>query len=190
MLLRNRSVGFTIVELLIVIVVIAILVTIITITFGNIRKQATNTKIVSNVKSYVTILQAYSATNDNGYPPIPGETHTSVSMVCLGIGYKDGKCGRVTGVDVYESTAFMNQLKSITYNKDPVNFDPGTVATEQFVGAVYGIDQVGPPAPHTGWGRVIEWFLIGENQKCGVPGAYSYATDNGNTACELFLEAV
>lgn len=185
---RKTTSGFTIIELLIVVIVIAILTAISIITYNRVQARAINAKIISNVHSYYNVIQLYKAQDGYRYPSVPNENPTQVSMVCLGIGYPNGGCGKVTGVNIYESQAFNNKLKSVSGNQDVVNLTFGAVQGENFIGAVYGIDSVGPPAPHTGYGRVIEWFLIGENQDCSVSGAYGYATGNGNTACELFLE--
>jgi prepilin-type N-terminal cleavage/methylation domain-containing protein len=59
--------GFTIVELLIVIVVIAILAAISIVAFTGIQDQAQNTKILSTVDSYTKALELYYAKN-NHYP--------------------------------------------------------------------------------------------------------------------------
>jgi len=59
--------GFTIIELLIVVVVIAILATITLSTYGGIRERAEATAIISHVRQYVTIFEAYIA--ENGKAP-------------------------------------------------------------------------------------------------------------------------
>lgn len=185
---KHSSKGFTIVELLVVVVVLAILAMITLINFNGARVRTTNTKIISNVQGYYKVVMLYKAITGD-YPPVPGENKNNVSMICLGTGYPSGRCGVVSGNTIEESPAFMDTLMDISSSKMPVNLDLGAVSNESFIGAVYGIDTTGPPAPHAGYGRVIEWFLIGEDQDCILPNAYSYATGSGNTACEIFLEA-
>lgn len=184
--------GFTIVELLIVIVVIGILATLVITTFRGIQSKARNAKTTVTVKQYATAIQLYKE-NSGNYPAVPNEADGGVHMVCLGSGYPAGKCGVITGTDVLESPAFLQDLREVASGEltsQTVNSVFGNVGHESFIGAAYGVDSVGPPAPHTGYGRVIEWFLEGEDAKCTISGAYSYNTGNGNTACELFIEAV
>jgi hypothetical protein len=37
---------------------------------------------------------------------------------------------------------------------------------------------------------MIEWFLEGENQNCGLTKTWAYHSANGKTACELDLEEI
>ena len=150
--------------------------------------RARNARTIANVRQYYNAIELYKLQNGT-YPSVPGEARVSFSMVCLGRGYRSGTCGNVTGNSVYESNDFLTKLGTVsnTLANSVVNTEEGSVQNESFVGAVYGIDVVGPPAPHSGHGRVIEWFLEGRDQKCVVPYSYAYNTDK-NTACELYLE--
>ncbi len=65
--LKNRSKGFTIVELLIVIVVIAILATLVIVTFTGIQQRARNSQRQTDVNAVAQHLEAFYA--DNGYYP-------------------------------------------------------------------------------------------------------------------------
>lgn len=58
-----RTRGFTIVELLIVIVVIAILAAITIVAYNGIRERSVNSQMVSAVSTYVRAIQAYNAQN-------------------------------------------------------------------------------------------------------------------------------
>lgn len=83
--MQSKS-GFTIVELLIVIVVIAILAAISIVTYNGIQTRTENTKTTQAVAQYVKALKAYKAINDD-YP--------IASFPCLGpIGTT---CGKVAG---------------------------------------------------------------------------------------------
>lgn len=79
---NKKQTGFTIVELLIVIVVIAILAAITIVAYNGIQNRANNTQVVSLVRGYVTAIAAYNA-EKGAYP-----TGTS----CLGVGYPGGTC--------------------------------------------------------------------------------------------------
>lgn len=84
----TRPGGFTIVELLIVIVVIAILATISIVAYSGIQARAENTKTITGVGAYTKIFALYAA--DTGVYP-----STSV-YPCLDVSATGG-CGRVAG---------------------------------------------------------------------------------------------
>ena len=65
--LKQKSKGFTIVELLIVIVVIAILATLVIVTFTGIQQKARDSKRETDIDALDSHLEAYYA--DNGYYP-------------------------------------------------------------------------------------------------------------------------
>jgi prepilin-type N-terminal cleavage/methylation domain-containing protein len=65
--LKKRNEGFTIVELLIVIVVIGILALLVITTYSGIQAKARNSKRTSDVKSLQTHVEAYFS--QNGYYP-------------------------------------------------------------------------------------------------------------------------
>lgn len=65
--LKKRQQGFTIVELLIVIVVIGILATLVIVTFSGIQQKARNTKRQTDINAIDSTVEAYYA--QNGYYP-------------------------------------------------------------------------------------------------------------------------
>lgn len=65
---QRKSIGFTIVELLIVIVVIAILATIVVVSYRGVRERAEASAIVTHVKQYADIFETYII--DNGRAPL------------------------------------------------------------------------------------------------------------------------
>lgn len=79
---KDVSRGFTLVELLIVIVVIAILAAISIVAYNGIQQRARNTQTMQAVNSYVKAFKLYQA--DNGSLP----TDTG----CLGANYPSNKC--------------------------------------------------------------------------------------------------
>lgn len=81
---KNKHIyGFTIVELLIVIVVIGILAAITIVAFNGIQQRSKNTQTVNAITSYVKLMNLYKV--DEG-------THPQVADVCLGVGYPGGQC--------------------------------------------------------------------------------------------------
>jgi prepilin-type N-terminal cleavage/methylation domain-containing protein len=67
--LKNRSKGFTIVELLIVIVVIAILATLVIVTFTGIQQKARDSQRQTDINAVDSHLEAYYASNGK-YPTL------------------------------------------------------------------------------------------------------------------------
>lgn len=65
--LKNKSKGFTIVELLIVIVVIGILATLVIVTFTGIQQKARDSQRQTDINAIDSHLEAYFASNGN-YP--------------------------------------------------------------------------------------------------------------------------
>jgi type IV pilus assembly protein PilA len=61
--------GFTIVELLIVIVVIGILATLVIVTFSGIQQKARNTKRQTDINAIDSTIEAFYASSGNGYYP-------------------------------------------------------------------------------------------------------------------------
>lgn len=96
--MKKSTSGFTIVELLIVIVVIGILAAITTVAYNGIQQKAQNAKLLSAFDTYEKALRIYKAQNGT-YPDVPRGFH------CLGSGYattelfEENECGsmRVNG---------------------------------------------------------------------------------------------
>lgn len=85
--MRKSTSGFTIAELLIVVVVIAILAAISVVAYSGIQNRARNSQTVSAVAAYVKALQMYKA--ENGQLPAVNS--------CLGVGYPDNRCDSRAG---------------------------------------------------------------------------------------------
>jgi type II secretion system protein G len=77
--------GFTIVEILIVIVVIGILAAITIVAYSGVQQRARNSVIMSGVEAYQKALLQYSVDNQT-YPVAPG------AWACLGAGYPSNQC--------------------------------------------------------------------------------------------------
>lgn len=178
--LHQRGAGFTIVELLIVIVIISILAVLVIVAYRGIQQRANTAKTASAIQAYKKALLQY-ATEKGSYP---------VSGVCLGEGNPDGKCyqGQYT-----ESATFNNALRPYLRSL-PL---PGVVSTNKVNGSwgalFYGnINQTIDGQPHT----YFLWYVVeGAGTKCPVgpvvggnfptytsnpPSEVSVATTNGS----------
>lgn len=107
--MRKPQAGFTIVELLIVIVVIAILAAITVVAYNGVQVRAKNSQTQQALSTWVKALKLYKA--DNGtYPAYYG---------CLGTGYPYGYTGtdvsggqcRLASSPGVENTAFNNAMR-------------------------------------------------------------------------------
>lgn len=113
----NKS-GFTIVELLIVVVVIAILAAVSIVSYTGIISRTYNTSIIESVNSYRNAIMQYSVINGT-YPLVNGGA-------CLGQGYTDRNgdgyvdCGDTDFV-ANQQSYFDTQLKTIMKTLPTVN---------------------------------------------------------------------
>lgn len=101
----RASHGFTIVELLIVIVIIAILAAITIVAYNSLTLRAQRAKVAKTVQSYTTALEMYKV--DHGQYPEPRFLGSSNdSFICLGRedqfpadaanGFEEGECSYIT----------------------------------------------------------------------------------------------
>lgn len=91
---RWLSAGFTIVELLVVIVVIGILAAISVVAYNGVQNRAAQTAIVSEANQWRKLFEAYKALNGNYPAPATGDLLTSggpgssiLNAYCLGTGF-------------------------------------------------------------------------------------------------------
>lgn len=145
----NRR-GFTIVELLIVIVVIGILAAITIVAYNGIQERAESTKIISRAQAYAKGLKLWEA--DIGRPSAASCIAPSTYATCT-----------VTSWGV-------NQTNDTTFNTT-LNQYAGVSASELFK---YGGDApVGVMFYHSNWyggNRGVLGYRVGPNSDCGLSG--------------------
>ena len=116
--MQKTKSGFTIVELLIVIVVIAILAAISIVAYNGIQSRARNVQQLSTAKTYLNVFASYVVQN-NSYPPY------SRSRTCLNIDQAD--CVNNTAWN--RDTTLENALKTIATTSAQASTNILTVGT-------------------------------------------------------------
>lgn len=160
--------GFTIVELLIVIVIIGILAAITVVAYNGIQQRAKNTQVVAGVEAYRKALMQYASVN-SAYPTAGG---------CLGANYPSSQCWQgVSG----------NQFVSGTLDASLAGFmgSKPTLATSLFS---IGIgDNLRAGALFTASPARIIYYLSGASQPCVLSGTSGVTEGGIVTQCSLAL---
>ena len=99
--------GFTVVELLIVIVVVAILVAISIVTFSGVQQNARNTARIVELKQWERLIELYSARE--GQDP---QITTTNRHYCLGEGFPGGTCWDTT-ISISSSSELHTALRTV-----------------------------------------------------------------------------
>jgi len=156
-----KQAGFTIVELLIVIVVIGILAAITIVVYNGIQTRAENAKTISAVAAYAKGVTSYAATYGN-YPITAGYPCLGSSVLCARVAGSTGGCAATGDGSVGQVTAFNTDISQIM---GPTLPSPSSqtmmCGTNTYSGAYY--------RPSTGAQAWIVFYLRG-NQPCDVVG--------------------
>ena len=157
---RNTHHGFTIVELLIVIVVIAILAAVSIAAYTSISQRAKNTAIINAASQSLKMINAYIA--QTGEYPLKSWACVTVVSGC-----------HTNGSVQSAKTAFDSNMATI-------GSLPRSVPNDGDVD--YGITYVYyAPITYDGQSRplMLRYYLLGKDQKCGLPGVAVYV-DSSN----------
>ena len=163
--------GFTIVELLIVIVIIGVLVALTLVTYNGLQQRGTNSAMTSAVGSYAKAIMNYKNVVGS-FPQSPG---------CIGGGYGNGFSGsEPTNVNgqcqswnaIKENTTLNNQIRPYLNNTLP-SPPTGTIGDSGvwFRGIHY--NNYGPFG-----GYYLGFVIVGNNSCPSVSGLVSPATTN------------
>jgi len=176
-MIRTRQDGFTLVELLIVIVVIGILAAISIIAYSGVSTRAQNAAVLQNVSEWSQVLQVYK-TNNGTYPTLSNDPPTT----CLGTdypaanGFAANTC-YIGSATVTLDTSFFTAVKTVS--TVPGGSTPVVTLSngDKVRGLMYG--------PNQSFNSVlIGWYFSGD-QSCGIGSKIPM----GNvTFCELELD--
>lgn len=173
---RRSFSGFTIVELLIVIVVIGILAAITIVAYSSIQTRAQNTAKLSEVNTWQKLFEAYRATSGT-LPSMPDGGYCLGSNFPVG-GGGVGRCRDYgsTGVTSYlesANTALMTEIAKI--GSIPAS------AKQQVNGTV------GPYAEYTATNVSITMVIKGTSADCPAPTNYAWDDGAGRLLCRVNL---
>lgn len=181
-MLKLRQTGFTIVELLIVIVVIAILATISIVAYNGIQTRAENTKMIQAIAEFVKITQNYQVLYGT-YPVISG------GYPCLS---DSSTCGKVSGPSTCFgvgtapiNTNYISELKKISSTLPSISLQTIDCAGNTFRGADTATTADGKTSR-------FRYFLKG-NVDCGSIGGANLLNRTYNTDatfCQIDLPAL
>jgi prepilin-type N-terminal cleavage/methylation domain-containing protein len=159
-IVRAKNTGFTIVELLIVIVVIGVLAAISIVAYTGITQKANNAAIISAANQTLKAIQAYMAAKGD-YP--------TKTQVCVTI---DSGCKR-SGVDdvVASDSGFNTAMAGVA--KPPTRV-PNSGVTAYGIYTHYAATRTYNDEPRP---LIFSYFLQGINQQCGM----EVADSNSNT---------
>lgn len=166
---KQKQTGFTIVELLIVIVVIGILAAITIVTFSGVQARSENQKTIVAVKSWIGILKSYKALNDR-FPDYDASVDPYAEFPCLGSGYPAGKCMSLNNVNTvgagvaYERSEFVSKIQSLSSNLPTPSFQQVIFSNEPMVGAFVNLGGGGDLVS-------IGYVLKGADAQCADLGA-------------------
>jgi len=167
---KTKNSGFTIVELLIVIVVIAILAAITIVAYNGIQVRAENTKTIQGVSQYVKAIQSYNSLK--GYYPIEPTNYP-----CLGPMVSGTSCARLSGSNTCTGsvgdggaatqTTFDTSIKEVLSGTLPsLSSQKMNCAGNIYAGGYY--------RPSTGTTAQIVYYLKGDEPCAGIGGVQSF----------------
>lgn len=173
----KRVSGFTIVELLIVIVVIGILAAITLVAYNGVQQRALNTARISEVDAWQKQFMLYYAAT-GGNPAVASGNY------CLGTGFPNGACRnyKETGSNTYyesNNATLMSLMQQ--ENGGSLPSGPREPVNNAYIGPFVNI-----------WpddtGFSIFQFFTGKSTDCPLPMTYLWDDGNNSIMCQLNVQ--
>ena len=166
--MNKRQNGFTIVELLIVIVVIGILAVITMVVYSNVQQRARNAQVIAGVETYQKALRSYHAINSS-YPTVTS---------CLGANYPGNQCWQGDSGNITVNATMDSNLATILPNKPTLATSLMSIGitNNMRAGAMFNASQ----------NRIV-YYLAGAGQSCGISGASGVTEGGVVTQCTVTL---
>lgn len=167
--MSKRVRGFTIVELLIVIVVIAILAAITILAYNGIQQRARNDQVIAGVQQYIKAISLYAAAKGQ-FPITTGDT-------CLGANYPSNQCWVGTNGNRTVNTTFDTNLAEFMLQKPTLATTLMQVTTtpDMRAGATFRAQT----------GQIV-YYLDGAGQSCVLAGSGG-VTELQTTQCAVYI---
>lgn len=159
LMLGKKQTGFTIVELLIVVVVIAILATISVVAYKGIQQRATNAAINEAASSTLRVVEAYIAVNGK-YPMSGGSVCVTTESGCIG-----ESSSVINGSSTFD--AAMRTLSTLPRNVPPAGTDRLGIYFVYNPGITFEGEDHSQP-------MLMVYYLSGTNQQCGLSNVSVY----------------
>lgn len=175
--LKKRD-GFTIVELLIVIVVIGILATVSIVAYSGVRLRAENVKTVTSVMAYAKALQLYATTNAR-YPIVSYPCLGPAGTKCANVTDSTGACTGA-GATSFKS-AFDDAIKTVASTLPAPSSQQMDCNGKDYGGAWYNSSD--------GKSAQMIYYLQG-SQSCTIGNSLTLSSrfqSTNTTACYTFL---
>ena len=148
---RMRSKGFTIVELLIVIVIVSILAAITVISYNGVQQRAFNSSVISSARNTITLIKAYQSAYGS-YPSLGGYC-TTTDNVCV---------NWAQTVVTSDNTSWLSELRKVG---SPISSVPAVDSTRS---GLYFDGYAPRTFNHDAIHGLLMYWLKGSNQNCGL----------------------
>ncbi len=187
---RAKTRGFTIVELLIVIVIIGILAALIIVTYSGIQQRANNAQTILALEDTIKAAQNYAQYNRK-YPEDDANPGT-LAMACIGDSYDGNKCldvssgspGACNGtLSMVSASWFTNSIKTMISKSPMPSKQKISCNGRDIVGAIYAAN-FGSAGT-----SVILYYLAGDvscSAPSGLTATKTYSTSSA-TMCSVYL---
>lgn len=189
---KSKS-GFTIVELLIVIVVIGVLAAITVVAYNGIQAKARNAQFLSAIDAYEKAVQMYMIAHDGKVPTVPSDQSGGTGVACLGkkypatsdlgagvctASYPDARISPQVNAALEESLSVLPDTSDIMFRRNGVLFQRGLI---------YWGDNNAPLSSGLYGPHAQLSYTIDDDQNCGR-GGWAKVVIDGKTITQCIVD--